>query len=216
MSRAATLTRSTPTLWSKVVLVAALVTASGFIVGFVFPYFRLTPDALGPYWPKRGWLLLHITSGAVALLLGPFALWLGMGRRRMPLHRILGMTYMVSVTLSCAAAFYLAFHTDISWIFGMGLAGLATAWVITTGLAFISIRKRLIPQHKEWMIRSYVVTLAFVNFRILVGILEIAGVGTLVEQLNVASWFCWAVPLLVTEAILQGRKILQAQSREAN
>jgi hypothetical protein len=212
VARAATLTRSTPTLWSKVALVAALVAGSGFIVTFAFPYFRLTQDALGPYWPKRGWLLLHITSAMFALIVGPFALWLGMGRRRMHLHRILGVVYMASIALSCPAAFYLAFHTDISWIFGMGLAGLATAWVVTTGLAFISIRKRLISQHKEWMIRSYVVTLAFVNFRILVGILQAAGVGTLVEQLNVASWFCWAVPLLVTEAILQGRKILKAQS----
>jgi hypothetical protein len=32
-------------------------------------------------------------------------------------------------------------------------------------------------------------------------------VGSLQEQLAAASWFCWAGPLLVTEAILQGRKI---------
>jgi len=57
------------------------------------------------------------------------------------------------------------------------------------------------------MIRSYVVTLAFVNFRILAGILQGAGVGTLTEQLTAASWFCWAVPLLLAESILQGRKI---------
>lgn len=216
MSRAATLTRSTPTLWSKVALVAAVVTGGGFIVGFVFPYFRLTQDALGPYWPKRIWLLLHITAGTVALMLGPFAIWLGVARRRMNLHRNLGVAYIASVALSSVAAFYLAFHTDVSWVFGAGLASLATAWVVTTGLAFLSIRKGLISQHKEWMIRSYVVTLGFVNFRILVGILQVAGVGTLVEQLNVASWFCWAFPLLVTEAILQGRKILQAQPQQSN
>jgi len=196
--------------------VAAVVTGGGFIVGFVFPYFRLTQDALGPYWPKRIWLLLHITAGTVALMLGPFAIWLGVARRRMNLHRNLGVAYIASVALSSVAAFYLAFHTDVSWVFGAGLASLATAWVVTTGLAFLSIRKGLISQHKEWMIRSYVVTLGFVNFRILVGILQVAGVGTLVEQLNVASWFCWAFPLLVTEAILQGRKILQAQPQQSN
>jgi hypothetical protein len=38
--------------------------------------------------------------------------------------------------------------------------------------------------------------------------LTAAKVGTLTEQLAVASWFCWAVPLLITEAILQGRKIV--------
>jgi hypothetical protein len=215
VSRTATLTRSiAPSVWNKALLVAALVVGSGFVAGFVFPYFRLTQEALGPYWPKRGWLLLHITTGSVALMLGPFALWLGLARRRMHVHRILGVAYMSSVALSCAAAYYLAFHTDISWIFGMGLASLATAWVVTTGLAFIAIKKRLILQHKEWMIRSYVVTLGFVNFRIFVGILEVAGVGSVVERLNAASWFCWAFPLLVTEAVLQGRKILTTQSTE--
>jgi hypothetical protein len=212
VSQEASRIRSTPTVGNKTVLVLALVAGIGFVIGFVFPYFRLTPESFGVYWQKRGWLLLHITTGTIALLLGPFALWLGLARRRMYLHRMLGVTYMVSIALSCTAAYYLAFHTEVSWIFGMGLAGLATAWLVTTGLALISIRKRMISQHQEWMIRSYVVTLAFVNFRILVGILQVAGVGTLVERLNAASWFCWAFPLLMTEVILQGRKILKAPS----
>jgi hypothetical protein len=37
--------------------------------------------------------------------------------------------------------------------------------------------------------------------------MQATGVGNLQEQLAAASWFCWAAPLLVTEAILQGRKI---------
>ena len=75
--------------------------------------------------------------------------------------------------------------------------GVGHGVVTTTGLAYVSIRRRLIEQHKEWMIRSYVVTPAFVNFRIVVGILQGAGVGTLTEQLTAASWFCGAVPLLL-------------------
>ena len=89
-------------------------------------------------------------------------------------------------------------------------SGLAVAWLVTTGLALVSIRRRLIVQHQEWMIRSYVVTFAFVNFRIFAGILHALGVGTLPEQLAAASWFCWAVPLLMTEAVLQGRKIFKS------
>jgi len=148
----------------------------------------------------------------VAILVGPFALWLGLKRQRMKLHRRLGLTYMSSVAVSSSAAFYLASHTDLGWVFGTGLTGLAVAWIVTTGLALVSIRKRLIAQHQEWMIRSYVVTFAFVNFRIFAGILQAAGVGTLYEQLGAASWFCWAVPLLITEAALQSKKIFWARN----
>ena len=57
------------------------------------------------------------------------------------------------------------------------------------------------------MIRSYVVTFAFVTFRALWSALQVAGIGTQHEQLAASSWFSWAVPLLVVEAVLQGRKI---------
>ena len=60
------------------------------------------------------------------------------------------------------------------------------------------------------MIRSYVVTFAFVSFRIMFTALQAAQVGQVQEQLGLASWFCWAVPLLITEVILQGRKVFGA------
>ena len=195
---------------SMALLGSAVAIGIGFVAIFALPYFTLNPEVFRFYWPRRGWLLLHIGGGMVALLTGPGQLWLGLNRRRLQLHRQLGVAYMASVLVSSIAAFYLAAHTDVSWVFGAGLSGLAVAWLITTGLAFIAVRRGLLHQHQEWMIRSYVVTFAFVNFRILAGILQAAGVGTLQEQLAVASWFCWAVPLLITEAILQGRKIFAA------
>ena len=191
----------------RVLLAVALLVGLGFVIGFVFPYFRLTPEALGPYVAKRVWILMHIIGGSIALILGPFILGSGLRRTRMQLHRKIGMAYMVSGGFSSVAAFYLAAHTEVNWVFGMGLSGLAIAWITTTGLAFISIKKRLITQHKEWMIRSYVTTFGFVSFRILVGVLTVANVGTLIDRLTAASWFCWAFPLLLTELILQGKKV---------
>ena len=94
--------------------------------------------------------------------------------------------------MSVTAAFYLATHTAVGWVFGAGLLGLAVAWVVTTGLAFTAIRRGLLHQHQEWMIRSYVVTFGFVFFRIFAGIAQVTGIGTLQEQLAAASWFCWA------------------------
>jgi hypothetical protein len=194
-----------------VLLGTASVAAAIFLVAFAFPYFTLDAATFGVYWPNRGWLLLHIAGGMFALGLGPFVLWLGLNRRRMHLHRRLGGAYITGVALSSLAAFYLAFHTTFGWVFGTGLTGLAIAWIVTTGLALVSIKRRLIPQHQEWMIRSYVVTFAFVNFRIFAGFLQVSHIGTLREQLGAASWFCWAAPLFICECIIQGRKIFAAR-----
>ena len=85
------------------------------------------------------------------------------------------------------------------------------AWVVTTAIAVAAIRRGLVEPHREWMIRSYVVTFAFVTFRAVWAVLKAADVGTLAEQLAMASWFCWAVPLLVVEVAIQGRRVLAAR-----
>ena len=113
----------------------------------------------------------------------------------------------MSFLFGSLAAFSLAARTELGWVTGSGLTGLGIAWLTTTGLAFAAVRRGLLLQHQEWMIRSYVVTFGFVSFRMFAGILQAVGVGTLREQLAAASWFCWAAPLLITEAVLQGKKI---------
>ena len=201
----------------RVLLGAALLVAVFFVAVVALPYFTFLFDStpgrfvdevrFGTYYPRRGWLLLHIVGGMVAVLAGPVQLWLGLTDRRMDLHRVLGTVYLAGVALGTVGAVVLAVQTTLGWVFGAGLLGLSFAWVVTTGLAFASIKKHLIGQHKEWMIRSYVVTFAFVVFRIgSIGFIA-SGAGETPESQAFLAWACWAVPLLVTEAILQGRKI---------
>jgi len=186
----------------------AALAAVGFVGGFAVPYFLSSSYGPPQYAPRRGWLLLHIAGGMIALLTGPVQLWLGLSDRGMAWHRRMGIGYMTGVAIGSIGAFYMATHTDFGWLFGAGLFGLAVAWVTTTSLAFLAVKRSLIDQHKEWMIRSYVVTFAFVTFRVVGGVLQVTHVGTFQEQLALSSWICWAVPLLVTELVIQGRKIL--------
>jgi uncharacterized membrane protein len=181
--------------------------ALGFFVSVALPYLLLDPAVLARYEPRRAWLLIHVAAGAVALLTGPIQLWLGIGDRAAHVHRRLGVAYVTAVAIGSLAAFYLAAHTNLGWGFGAGITGLGIAWLVTTTLAIGAIRRGFIEQHKEWMIRSYVVTFAFVTFRAMWALLQASGVGTRAEQLAMCSWFCWAVPLLAVEAVLQGRQI---------
>ena len=195
-----------------IIAVTALI-AAGFFAAVALPYLMLDAKVLGRYGSRGAWVLLHISAGAVALLAGPVQLWLGLSRRAERVHRRLGIVYVTSVAISSIAAFYLAAHTALGWGFATGITGLGIAWVVSTALAVLAILRGLVDHHREWMIRSYVVTFAFVTFRALWTALQMAGVGTLHEQLAIASWFCWAVPLLVVEAVLQGRKIFGAVPR---
>jgi predicted membrane protein DUF2306 len=206
-----------PGIGARTLIVLAMLGAIGFVVLAALPYFTfLYTDApnqfvdevrFGIYFPRRGWLLLHIAGGMLAVLAGPVQIWLGLSDRSMDLHRKLGLTYITGVTIGVIGAVALAVQTPLGWIFGAGLLGLSLAWAVTTGLAFASIRRSLIDQHKEWMIRSYVVTFAFVTFRIGDLTMQAAGIGEPLQNIAFLSWASWTLPLLVTEAILQGRKI---------
>src|SRR4029079_10198034 len=110
------------------------------------------------------------------------------------------------MTVGAIGAIGLAFQTDGGLIFGSGLFALALAWIATTGFAYIAIRKGYKEQHREWTIRSYVVTFAFVVFR--VGQIVMVGWGIpILTAIGVMAWASWAVPLLVTELAIQGRKL---------
>jgi uncharacterized membrane protein len=194
--------------WAPLVTISlAALIALGFFVSTALPYLLLDPAVLARYEPRRAWLLVHVASGGLALLTGPVQLWLGINGRAIHIHRRLGLTYVTAVATGSIAAFYLAAHTGLGWGFGAGITGLGIAWLLTTGLAIAAIRRGFIEQHQEWMVRSYVVTFAFVTFRVMWTVLQAADVGTRNEQLAMSSWFCWAAPLIVLEAVLQGRKI---------
>lgn len=178
------------------------------IDNFALYYLTTASERFGIYRDRHQWLLAHVAGGIVALMLGPPQLWLGSHHRHMLLHRFLGVGYVMSVGTSCTAAFYLAFKTDFGWVLGIGLTGMATAWMISTTFAVAAICMGNAEQHREWMIRSCVVTFGFVFYRFLAGAFELARIGNLTEQLTAASWLSWSIPLVITEAFIQGRKIL--------
>lgn len=207
------ITRAVPRSWSVLLGVAA-VASLGFVWTFAVPYLRLNPAVLERFAGRTAWIYAHVALGAVALFAGPPQLWLGEGRRRMPLHRKLGYMYVTVIALNVVIALYLAVTNEVSFVFGTGLGGLAIAWLLTTGMAVIAIRNGRTMAHREWMIRSYVTTMAFVFFRAFVGVTEALGLGSgVIERVGAASWFCWAVPLLVTEVVLQQKRVRQPVAR---
>lgn len=205
-----------PGIGSKALIAIAALAAITFVIVAAFPYRAMLgtqeaakqtlQDFQFQYWPRRAWLLTHIAGGLIALLTGPVQLWLGLHNVKMELHRKLGFLYIAGMAIGSVGAIGLALKTEGGLVFGSGLFFLALAWIATTSLAFVAIKKGLIDQHREWTIRSYVVTFAFVTFRI--GQVTLVGRGVdLQTAIGLMAWASWAVPLLVTEAVIQGRKI---------
>ncbi len=193
----------------KFLLGLALLAGLIFVLVFAMPYILMDQEKIGRFIGREFWILTHVGMGIVALLVGPVQFWLGWTGKFVS-HKKVGLVYLIAILLSSISSFYLAVTTEVSWVFGLGLGGLGVAWVLTTGVAYSVIRKGNIELHREWMTRSYVVTMGFVFFRLFVGVTSALQVGTLFQRLEAASWFCWAFPLLIAEIIIQRKKIFSS------
>jgi len=151
----------------------------------------------------------------VALLTAPWQFFTELTGRRMTLHRYTGRIFLGGVTAGVIGATYLAFTTTFGWAFGFGILGLATAWASTTGMAYYAMRKRLVEVHKEWMVRAYVVTFAFVTFRVFSDFGPTSHLKPVNDLDITLSWACWVVPLFITELILQLRRMQKVKPARA-
>jgi len=204
---AAAATRNNSRLWIASILSALALLALWFIVRSALPYLELSQSHYGPYfWPRRWGLVLHIAGGITALAAGLVQLWLGLTNRVAALHRALGKLYVGVIAVASIAGFYLSLTIPANAPYAAGLFFLCVAWVVTTSMAVFAIRRRNVLQHREWMMRSYAVTFAFVTFRFGVDALTSQGLATADTQ-AIMAWACWAMPLLLLEPLLQLRKV---------
>lgn len=188
-----------------------IVFAGKFVVKDALPYFDLSEDVFGRFWDVKWTLVGHISSGLIALLIGPFQFSKAFRTKYLKVHRVLGKTYLIAILIGTICSTSLAWTSGIAvhWTWALALQMLAFAWISTATMAFIAVKKRNIAQHKEWMIRSYVVTFAFVIFRWLNELSSVQELGKFVERGATEIWVSWVVPLFITEMILQGRKIFR-------
>ncbi len=178
-----------------------------FVVQKVLLYGSFDPGAYDTLWPRRFGLLAHLAGGAVAILAGVGQLWLGLTDRTAGLHRPLGRIYVGAVAIGAAGGLYLALTAGDGFAYAAGLTGLAIAWVVTTGMAVLAIHRRALHQHREWMIRSYIVTFAFVTFRFFDYVLSGLKLAPPDQIASFLAFACWAVPLLLAEPLIQLSKI---------
>lgn len=188
-----------------------IVTNLYFVYNFPLQHFnyKTWSEPFGPL------LTIHIIFGMIAILVGPFQFFPSIRRQFPQIHRLTGRIYLVSVSLAAIAATILAINHNIivehRIEFGTGLLGLAAAWFLTSGMAFWAIKNRNFVQHREWMVKSYVVTCGFTTFRIFAVTLNAyIQLDYKKEMSGIMAWACWSVPLLAAEVFLQAKKIRKA------
>ena len=187
---------------------ALILFAGNYIVKDALQYFGFTEEIYGRFWNQKWALIGHVTGGLLALLIGPFQFWKAFRMKYMTTHRNMGKVYLIAILVGALSSTILAWTTAVAihWTWAVSLQALAFAWLVTAAMAYISIRRKSINQHKEWMVRSYVVTFGFVFFRFLNGSDFFREMGNFIERGPTIGWLAWTIPLLIAEVFLQWGK----------
>lgn len=190
--------------WSVVVVLALY-----YVWRNVGRYLDVAPETYGYLWPKRAWLWLHLSGGTTVVLLGPLQ-FIGYIRRAYPrAHRWIGRCYLVGLLCASVAATGMFITTPLGWTTAYAFAVMIAAWLATGIMAWVAILKRQIEIHRAWMRRNYIITFAFVVFRLVTGTIPgINELGTIAEVFTTFGWMSWVVPLLLSELFISARQLL--------
>lgn len=200
---------------NHLMLLAALLVVFGiavkFLVHYALPYFAFDRKYFDYYWPHRLRLMTHISGGILALTCGPFQLWTGLRQKALHVHRWTGILYLVGVAVGATGAGMMAVFS-IPRNFGVSLGFMAFAWITSTAIAYVAILRGLISLHREWMVRSYLITFGFVTFRLISDYPPGVHWGKFEDRAATIAWACWVVPLLVYESALAVRRLQVARA----
>ena len=147
---------------------------------------------------------VHFMGGAIALVAGAFQLNTRLRTRFIGVHRWLGRLYLLAVVIGGVAALALALQSFGGLIAHAGFGLLAVCWMGSTLNAYRHIRQGNLSTHRNWMIRSYALTLAAVTLRIYLPSSQLAGIPMTVAY-PVIAWLCWVPNLLIAEWFVRSR-----------
>ncbi len=194
--------------WTLAALI--LLGALGFwFVRNALHYLSRDPAIVGSYiWPRRYGFYVHFAGGVTALALGLVQLWIARRRRPMGLHRRLGRVYVAAVAVGALGGYgIVGVPLRDHPVYGAGLLTFITAWWISAGLTWWSMRRRDTQLHRAWALRSYTLTFGFVTIRLGEKAFYpfFASPWTLD---NLLGWAAWAIPLFILEVGLSLPKLL--------
>jgi hypothetical protein len=202
--------------WDWLIRAGLLLTSAislRFVAHYAVPYFGYDPAYFKDFWPHRTRLIFHICGGMLTLFCGPLQFWTGLRQRAMNFHRWTGKLYLLGVVVGAIGGYSLAVYSKPVG-YGLAIMVMCTAWVFTTAVSYSAILRGLVDLHKQWMVRSYLVTFTFVTIRLIIenlpGVTVRLG-GSLPERVINVVWISWLAPLALYELILQARTIFSAR-----
>lgn len=156
-------------------------------------------------------LYAHIITVPLILLIGSSQVFFRYENSGRNIHRVLGSVYVYLILfISAPGAFILSFYAFGGWPAKLGFLTLTILWGWFTYKGLRKAKRKDVIGHKNFMIRSYVLTLSAISLRVLsfIFIHYFDFHGELAYSLT--AWLSWLPFIILTELII--RKDLKKNS----
>ena len=181
---------------------------------------RFLIDSAHPAWqhyaPFKWWLLIHGVPGALALVLAPMQFSDRLRMRFTKLHRVSGRIYVTGALILAPFGIYIQYMDERMGLgprsFTVETVIQASLLFVTTAIGFAFAMKRMIPQHRQWMTRSYAAALTFFEIRLILGVMGWDDDPVIVETV---VWSCTACAILIGDVANQIYELRSMRPRRA-
>lgn len=123
----------------------------------------------------------------------------------------MGRVYVAVVLVGGGGPLGLALGSDGGFVAHVGFGMLAVLWLTATVQAYRRIRAGDQISHRDWMIRSFALTLAAVALRLYLPLSQIAGIP-FADAYQAVAWACWVPNLIVAEWLVLRRPAASGRS----
>jgi hypothetical protein len=156
-----------------VFLVAVYITVIYFIMDpttLPFMESKLNMNGL-PFGTWRNMFYAHILIGLVSMVFGAI-LVLNRSLKSEKFHVNIGVVYTSSIFINALIVPFLAIYATGGILTGAIFLVIDAAWLISAWLGVMRILQKKYHSHREWLLKSYAITMVFVPFRIFVALIS--------------------------------------------
>lgn len=145
----------------------------------------------------------HVYASFFCLLAGFTQFSPFIRKNRPSIHRASGWLYTGCILLLAApTGLVIAIYANGGFWSQLGFCMLAILWIWTSSKAMLAIRKRDFRKHRDFMIRSFALTLSAITLRAWKYIIVAVFHPRPMDVYQIVAWLGWGLNLLIAEYII--------------
>ncbi len=166
-------------------------------------FLRIKQDVIDILFYKLAFFT-HVYT-AVFVIPAGFTQFSGYIRRKFPLiHKYVGRVYaFVVIFLAGPSGFYMGVFANGGIAAQISFCLLAILWIYFTVLAVIRVKQGNIKSHREFLIRSFALTLSAITLRAWKYVIVFAFEPRPMDVYEIVAWLGWIPNLIIAEIIIR-------------